>query len=940
MRPRLSEVATQSNGARYERLRAVFIFQRAHLIPHEEPFGSRYLSIAKGDVLGPYEITGLLGRGGMGEVWEAQDTRLKRRVAIKTLPSEIAEDEERRARFEREAQVLSQLQHPNLCTLYDVGEHDGRQFLVMELLEGDDLGKRLERGALSSDDALRFGQEIASGLDAAHRKGLVHRDLKPANVMLTPQGAKILDFGLARVDASAAPFVSLEGTRSSIDTDIETRSQSPETEEGVIAGTVPYMSPEQVEGKRVDHRSDIFSLGALLLEMTTGKRAFQGESAAETVSAILQTPPAVLRSSGDLSMPPLVTRLLRRCLARDPENRLQSARDIAFELEDMRGADLLGEDSSNRHPARSSGVVRVAALAVSLLAGLLLGALFLGGLFDRAGGSDSAGERSPTWTESNLELGSVEGFIPLNLSPDGRLVAYRQAGTGRIYLRELRSSQSEPVAGTEGSRGSLVFSADSTALFYVDDQGRLFRAPVGGDQAELMEERAMAGFVAEDGFLYYSTLEPDSPRHWRRPATGDEVESLGTGFLFPGARVGENLVFISNQSPEEGLFIELLDLETGERQFVGSGVQPHVLSSGILVYFRSNRLYATRLDPQLHVPIGNTRLIESRIAITGTGGGRFGLSENGDLLYQTRKGTGLTRAIWVARDGSLLDELSPERDTFERPEISPDGQTLSVQAVEGPDSLEQWRLDLDSLVWTQPAQPGSSNSVAHWREGSEGIVAYASNRESSRPNIFVEPTDGSAPARRPVPSELGQSLLDVSRDGRRIVYRQDFDSGFWIWDRETGQATRTAVRGNVGSAAIHPQGKWIAYTVGAADDRGLWVRELAVSGKGIRLVEGIASQVRWSPAGDELYYRGSTHFMSLGVTFLGSRLETERPQELFEDRYEESPTAAGSNWAAHPDGRFLFFEAVAEEDSDRFVYIQNWAAKVESMLDQPTEGED
>src|SRR5262245_22851892 len=280
------------------------------------------MPLISGTKLGPYEIVSPLGAGGMGEVYRAKDTRLERTVAIKILPKEMSGDLARKQRFEREAKTISSLNHPNICTLHDIGSQDGVDFLVMECVEGETLAKRLEKGSLPVEQVLKYGAQIADALDKAHRAGIVHRDLKPGNIMVTATGAKLLDFGLAK---PAALLVSGATLTAAVPT-------TPVTQEGLIVGTFQYMSPEQVEGKEVDGRSDIFSLGAVLYEMLTGKKAFEGKSQVSVASAILEQEPAPISNAKPMT-PPSLEHSIKKCLSKSPEDRWQSARDLASELE-------------------------------------------------------------------------------------------------------------------------------------------------------------------------------------------------------------------------------------------------------------------------------------------------------------------------------------------------------------------------------------------------------------------------------------------------------------------------------------------------------------------------------------------------------------------------------------------------------------------------------
>src|SRR6202047_1388618 len=294
------------------------------------------MPLAAGTKLGPYEIVTPLGAGGMGEVYRARDTRLDRTIAIKILPAQFSSDAVRKQRFEREAKTISSLNHPHICVLHDVGSQDGIDYLVMECVEGESLAKRLGKGPLPLEQVLKYGAQIADALDKAHRSGVVHRDLKPGNIMLTPTGAKLLDFGLAK---PLAPVTSVDTWTAAV------RQSSPITEQGAIVGTFQYMSPEQIEGKELDGRSDIFSLGAVLYEMLTGQRAFEGKSQLSVASAVLEKEPAPISSIKPLT-PPALEHVVRRCLAKDPDDRWQSARDLALELKSTSSGDPSAQSSA------------------------------------------------------------------------------------------------------------------------------------------------------------------------------------------------------------------------------------------------------------------------------------------------------------------------------------------------------------------------------------------------------------------------------------------------------------------------------------------------------------------------------------------------------------------------------------------------------------------
>jgi eukaryotic-like serine/threonine-protein kinase len=424
------------------------------------------MALTSGTKLGPYEIQSPLGAGGMGEAYRARDTRLNRDIAIKVLPEHLSQNPELRERFDREARAISQLSHPHICVLHDIGDHDGTAYLVLEYLEGETLGARLRKGPLSPDHVLKYGAQIADALDKAHRCGVVHRDLKPDNVMVTKAGVKLLDFGLAK------PLATPTGMSSSI---VATMTHSPLTTEGTLVGTFQYMAPEQLEGKEADARSDIFALGCVLYEMSTGKRAFDGNSTASVVAAIMGTEPAPLSIIAPLT-PPALEWAIRKCLNKDPEERWQSAGDLAGEL---RWISEGGSRAGVAMPAAvrtRRGLLRWAALALALAVGPALG-FFL--------------KRAPSQplirAAVNLPSGNTLVFgNAAVLSPDGKRLVMNLAdaqGRPKPWVRSLSNDGAQPLEGTEG--GFLPFwSPDSSFIAFFAVDGKLRKIPAGGGPTE------------------------------------------------------------------------------------------------------------------------------------------------------------------------------------------------------------------------------------------------------------------------------------------------------------------------------------------------------------------------------------------------------------------------------------------------------------------------
>ena len=424
------------------------------------------MPLLPGTRLGPYEIMTPLGAGGMGEVYRARDTRLDRTIAIKILPAQFSSDPVRKQRFEREAKTISSLNHPHICVLHDVGSQDGVDYLVMECVEGETLAKRLEKTALPLEQVLKFGAQIADALDKAHRSGVVHRDLKPGNIMLTASGAKLLDFGLAKPVVAMASLATMTATRA---------GQSPPTEQGTIVGTFQYMSPEQVEGKELDGRSDIFSLGAVLYEMVTGKRAFEGKSQLSVASAILEKEPEPISAAKPMT-PPALEHVVKKCLSKLPEERWQSASDLASEIK------WIAESGSQTGVAGRAPAGRTKWQRASWL---LVTTFFLLAVAGGAAWWKASDRRQrPMYFHTSVPFAAND----LALSPDGQIlamVAYSaQANNYVLWTYEIGGRQTNPLVGTQGASYPF-WSPDGKFIGFFAD-GKLKKVDASGGQTQVL----------------------------------------------------------------------------------------------------------------------------------------------------------------------------------------------------------------------------------------------------------------------------------------------------------------------------------------------------------------------------------------------------------------------------------------------------------------------
>src|SRR5262245_44418213 len=645
------------------------------------------MTIAAGSRLGPYEIVSPLGAGGMGEVWKARDTRLERTVAIKVLSAQLSASPESRQRFEREAKTISQLSHPHICALYDVGREEGTDYLVMEYLEGETLLDRLAKGALPLDQTLRYGGQIADALDKAHRQGIVHRDLKPGNVMLTKSGVKLLDFGLAK--AFEAPAA--KGALTSLPT------KAALTQEGAILGTFQYMAPEQLQGKEADARTDIFALGTVLYEMATGKKAFSSSSRASLIAAIMSRDPRPISTVQPMS-PPTLDRIVKTCLAKDPEDRWQSAADVKRELQ------WAGEaSSSGAAPAVSAPKGRVAWLpwAVAALTLAIAAALAVVSLRRPAPAPAERFQLSIVPPERTV----LSDFF--DISPDGRTLAFVGTAGGKtlIRLRMLGSDEVRSLSGTEGaevptwspdgrslaffSRGKLRRIELTTGSIDVLCDGLLGRGASWGTKGDIIFTQKSVGVIyrvaATGGTAAPATTfeKGDLMHRWPR-------------FLPDGRRF---IFYARTDRPEtSGIYLASLDSAKGRKLLLRNGAAGEILAPDVLLFVKGETLLAQRFDADRAQLLEEPEAVTRPVLRADVAANRdlFSVSRSGIIVF--RPGSAERRLTWLDRRGNVIQTVGPP-GVIMNVALSPNGRTAGFtnRVVEsGQQSI--WLLDLDRNV--------------------------------------------------------------------------------------------------------------------------------------------------------------------------------------------------------------------------------------------------
>jgi eukaryotic-like serine/threonine-protein kinase len=821
-------------------------------------------------MLGPYRVLEKLGEGGMGEVYKAKDTRLDRSVAIKVLPPEFSADPDRRARFEREAKTIAGLTHPHICTLYDVGEHDGSTFLVMEHLQGETLADRLAKGPLPLAQALTVATEIADALSAAHRQGVIHRDLKPGNVMLTKTGAKLLDFGLAKLtghgeQAAAAGLASAP------------TQQRPLTSEGAIVGTLQYMAPEQVEGKPADARTDLWALGAILYEMLTGKRAFAGDSAASLIGNIMNAEPPAVAGLQPLT-PPSVDRLVRRCLAKAPDDRWDSAHDVADELRWMQETSGVATVTGVR-PRR-----RRALQATLVLAGILVaataGAALLWLLRPAAPVTSTVRSELPVSPADELNAGGVYpagvhtpggSQTAFTWTPDGRALVYvgRQGGVQQLYVRRLDTGEVRVLPNTKGAQVPAVSGDGQAVAFWAG--GAIRQVPLGGGPVTVLVSSLVYppwGLVWDAGGRVVFGGADGRIWHASPGASPEAVTTLGAAeishglpWLVPGA---QTLVYTVRKrewtwGDEE---IVAQSLTTGNRQvLLRDAADARYVPTGHLVFMRRGQLWAVpfaadRVElrgPPAAVLDGVAQALTAGNSSDVTGAAQFAMAPTGMLAWVPAPVVPYPdRAlVTVDRRGQVSPLSAPTRSYGTALRVSPDGQRIAV-TIRTLTGVGLWVFDVARGTLTPLTQDGE----AEWPVWSpDGRCLLFQWTKDGRPSLATQPADGSAPPRVLVPG--GGLPSSFTPDGRQLMSTRGGD--LFLATLDDGRATvepNTQTPQTEQWPAFSPDGRWLTYGSNVSGRSEVYVRPYPGPGPAqLVSIEG-GRDPAWHPNGRELSFLG------------------------------------------------------------------------------------
>jgi serine/threonine-protein kinase len=890
----------------------------------------------------------------MGEVYRAKDTRLGRDVAVKILPKEMSADLARKQRFEREAKTISGLNHPNICVLHDVGSQDGVDYLVMECVEGETLARRLEKGPLPLEQVLKYGAQIADALDKAHRAGIVHRDLKPGNIMLTSTGVKLLDFGLAKP---------VEGVVSGLTLSVAAVRSSPVTQEGMVVGTFQYMSPEQVEGKELDGRSDIFSLGAVLYEMLTGLRAFEGKSQLSVASAILEKEPAAISEIKPMTLPAL-DHVIRRCLAKDPEERWQTARDLAIELKAISNEGPHTAKAPAAATTRSSE--RWAWGAASAL-GLVAAALAVG--FIQRAPKPEPTVRLTADMGADVKLYDDRGISAV-LSPNGARLAFVGMGPDEkwhIYVRSLDQLQATMLSGTEDATNPF-FSPDSEWLGFFANAKLKKIAVQGGASVTLCDALdARGGAWSEHGTLVFAPgprtalLKVSAAGGPSQPMTtldqqANEATERWPQFL-PG---GDAVLFTSDThgGNYEDADIVVYSISSGKRHtLLRGGYYGRFVSTGHIVYMHEGTMFAVPFDRKgLEVTGSPSPILEGIIANPGDATMQVSFAENGTLMYVPgHGGFRLASIYWMDRAG----KFTPVRETpgnYYMPALSPDGKRLALAINDGKKS-DVWVLDLarDTLmrltfdgynvgpIWTPGGErityehlgPGAGDLYWTRADGTgtplrltsvSGRVYPASWHPDGKVLTLEQGSVGSED--RGLATGLGQSsTLMMTIEGN--------DKQGW----KPGEL-RPLLTGsyNAWDSSFSPDGRWLAYASNESGDFEVYVRPFPGPGGKWQISTGGGRYPKWSRTTKELFYRTfDSKIMVAPYTVTGDSFTAGKAQLWSTGQFTER--LGSVNFDIHPDGkRFVVLKTPPSKEgsaTSRFTFVFNFFDELRRKVPSP-----
>jgi serine/threonine-protein kinase len=870
------------------------------------------MALSSGYRLGQYEVLALLGAGGMGEVYRARDTKLVRDVALKVLPEVFALDPERLARFKREAQVLASLNHPHIASIYGIEESHGSSALVLELVEGMTLADRLVHGPLPLEDASSIARQIAEALEAAHDHGIVHRDLKPANIKLRGDGTvKVLDFGLAKAfDSTAmAPDAS----------QLPTLTSPAATGIGVIMGTAAYMSPEQARGKTVDKRADVWAFGCVLYEMLAGKRPFEGDDVSQTLARVIEREPD-WNALSEVA-PTSVVQVVRRCLEKDPSNRLRDIGDARLELRDALAVPReVGVTPPPARLGRRALVSMIAILAAGILLGIL-GSRWLpllapgGGRVERLTGDPRLSTEINLPDDAPLALDSEAANVGydstlLDISPDGRTLVYvgSSGGTVRLYVRQLDTFEVRPLAGTEGALHPF-FSPDGRSVgFLTDDKVKTYSLTSGTATTICDASVPVIGTWTADDQLFFGAEE--GRRLFRVSAHGGTpvlVADIRDGYRY--GRVTPDGTYVLAISRTGGIAadfaqIQLVNLATREaKTLTNDGYDARLTAGGDLVFGRSGRVFVARFDPA-RLTVGDPVPVASGVRMHAVYPHlQLAVSATGVLVYVPGGDVAVAGIAWVDRQGHA-EFLAIEPRVYGMLDLSDDGRRLAVHVSDNNDYILIYDVERNS---SRRLPTPESAGWPKWSPNGDAL-AYTSFAPGKPYRILVQSVDSDRPPRVVAESSNRLTPTTWSADQRLTYYELLSNRISSVFLPRDGAAPPSAPQPMTFPATVHDitaDGRWLAY---AGADNGIHVRPLPADER-VQKIADVGTEPKWCRKCGELLFRRGNRWFSTEVR-LSPAFEWKQPRQILQTQFNDSP---GPSWALSPDGRRILVAKRKEE---------------------------
>jgi serine/threonine protein kinase len=884
-------------------------------------------TLKTGSKLGPYEILSSLGAGGMGEVYRARDTRLDRMVAIKVLLDHQTSEPGLRERFEREARAISSLNHSHVCTLYDVGHQDGVDYLVMEYIEGETLAARLVKGPLPLDQVLKYAIEIADALGKAHRQGITHRDLKPGNIMLTKSGAKLLDFGLAKLRQQASPAVPI----SQVST-----AAGAITAPGMILGTLRYMAPEQVEGKAADARADIFALGAVIYEMATGKKAFEGKSQASLIAAILEREPAPISSLQPMT-PPALDRVVKTCLAKDPEDRWQNAQDLKRELGWI--ADGVSETSAPASRSARRNMAGPVGWIVATIVVVVAVTLVVVSLLNKPSPAPRLQVSLPP--PDNTSYSTNSRFA---ISPDAKKIAFvadNSPTSQSLWIRSLDSTAAQSLAGTEGASNPFWSPDGKSVGFFADEELKTIGSD-GGPVTTLAKALGIGGgtwgpdgtivfqWGVEGGGLLSVSANGGPVSELTRVDANRKESAHRWPFFLPDGRHLLFQVKLTNPSQDGSVNqIHVLDLLTRKQTVLLRSDSNAEYANGYLLRVQQGSLMAQPFDISTLTLSGVPISLAEQVDVARVGVADFSTSQSGSLTFEKFDNT--TKLVMYSREGKEIGQVGSPKQ-FGEVSLSPDGTRVATTFSDP--------YGRSRAIWVFELARGTSSRVT-----AEGIGADYPiwNSGGSELTYFVPAGGGGIYLRSP--DELGSSSVlvesvamaqpdSISPDGKLLAYAS-FVAGkgprIWIHDfapekSGTKDYPLLGTDSNEFQAQFSADGRWLAYNSNETGREEIYVVPFPGSSHSVQISTSGGSQPRWRRDGREIYYIApDAKMMAAAIQFTGQSLQAATPKVLFQTRID-SIGRSPHEYDVTADGRKFLINSRPEQAPQPITLYVNWTA--------------